>query len=150
MVAACRAVVLRAAYALAFPGPINTPREAMYWTASVDGENDDLSGAHDYILHFPASGFPPNHAFWSLTMGNAKNRFVGNAINRYSVSDRSGLIPNADGCFDVYIQKTAPVGYESNWLPAPSGKFILWLRVYLPDERILKGKYTVPPIEKVK
>lgn len=142
-------MLLRAAYALAFPGPINTPQEAMYWTASVDRGNDDLSGSHDYILHFPAGGFPPNHAFWSLTMGDAKNRFVENAVNRYSVSDRSGLVPNADGSVDVYIQNTAPVGYESNWLPAPSGKFILWLRVYLPDEKILEGKYIVPPIEKV-
>jgi hypothetical protein len=50
-------------------------------------------------------------------MGDAKNRFVANPINRYSVSDRSGLVPNADGSVDIYIQKTAPAGHESNWLP---------------------------------
>jgi hypothetical protein len=79
----------RAACALAFPGPVNIPQEAMYWTTSVDGAGHDLSGEHDYIIHFPAGGLPPNDAFWSLTMGNAKNRFVPNPINRYSVSDRS-------------------------------------------------------------
>jgi hypothetical protein len=35
-------------------------------------------------------------------------------------------------------------------LPAPSGKFILWLRVYIPGEAILDGKYEVPPVVEVK
>jgi hypothetical protein len=62
------------------------------------------------------------------------------------VSDRSGLAPNADGSVDVHIQTTAPVGHESNWLPAPSGRFTLWLRVYLPGRVILDGRYAVPPV----
>ena len=69
-----------------------------------------------------------------------------NPINRYSVSDRSGLIPNADGAVDIYIQHAAPAGHQSNWLPAPTGKFILRLRVYLPGAAILGGKYKVPPV----
>lgn len=141
---------MRAACVLALPGPVNIPQEAMYWTTSVDGANHDLSGEHDYIMHFPAGGLPPNNAFWSLTMGDDKNRFVENSINRYSVSDRSGLVPNPDGSVDIYIQNTVPAGCESNWLPAPSGKFIVWLRVYMPDTAILDGKYNVPPIVEVK
>ncbi|AHF06245.1 DUF1214 domain-containing protein [Desulfitobacterium metallireducens] len=141
---------MRAACVLAFPGPVNIPQEAMYWTTSVDGASHDLSGEHDYIMRFPTGGLPPNDAFWSLTMGDAMNRFVANSINRYSVSDRSGLVPNADGSVDIYIQNTAPAGCESNWLPAPSGKFILWLRVYMPGATILDGKYNVPPIVEVK
>ncbi len=143
-------MLLRAACTLAFPGPVNIPQEAMYWKTSVDGASHDLSGEHDYIMHFPAGGLPPNNAFWSLTMGDAKNRFVSNSINRYSVSDRSGLVPNADGSVDIYIQKTAPAGFDSNWLPAPSGKFILWFRVYIPGAAILDGKYNVPPVVGVK
>lgn len=143
-------MLLRAACTLAFPGPVNMPQEAMYWTTSVDGANHGLSGEHVYIMRFPAGGLPPNNAFWSLTMGDSKNRFVENSINRYSVSDRSGLLPNADGSVDIYIQKNAPSGHESNWLPAPSGKFILWLRVYMPGPVVLNGKYTVPPVEEVK
>ena len=86
-------VLLRAACAYQFPGPINVPQEAMYWTTNKDGAGRKLSGAHDYILHFPAGGLPPNNAFWSLTMADARNHFVPNPINRYSVSDRSGLVP---------------------------------------------------------
>jgi hypothetical protein len=138
--------LLRAACANEFPGPINVPQEAMYWTTKVDSTGHTLSGQHDYVMHFPAGQLPPNRAFWSLTMGTARNHFVGNPINRYSVSDRSGLVPNADGSLDIYIQNAAPAGHEPNWLPAPTGKFILWLRVYLPGDSILDGAYKVPPV----
>jgi hypothetical protein len=142
-------MLLRAAHAQLFPGPVNVPQEAMYWTTSGDGAGHALSGKHDYIMHFPPGGLPPNNAFWSLTMGDAKNRFVANPLNRYSVSDRSGLMPNADGSVDIYLQNAVPAGHESNWLPAPGSNFILWLRVYIPGTAILNGEYTVPPIVEV-
>ena len=143
-------MLFRAACALIFPGPVNVPQEAMYWTTSKDGAGHRLDGRRVYMMHFPPGGLPPNDAFWSLTMGDAKNRFVANPINRYSVSDRSGLVPNADGSVDICIQNTAPTGHESNWLPGPGGKFILWLRVYVPGAAILDGKYKVPPVVEVK
>jgi hypothetical protein len=129
-----------------FPGPVNVPDEATYWTTQVDAKGRPLNGHRTYVMHFAAGGLPPNDAFWSLTMGDASNRFVTNPINRYSVSDRSGLTPNADGSVDIYIQNTAPAGHESNWLPAPSDKFSLWLRVYLPGRVILDGRYATPPV----
>lgn len=85
---------LRGACAITFAGPINVPQEAMYWMTKVDGSGQKLSGAQHYRLHFPPGQLPPNNAFWSLTMGDAKNHFVANPINRYSVSDRSGLVQN--------------------------------------------------------
>jgi hypothetical protein len=81
-------------------------------------------------------------------MGTAKNHFVANPINRYSVNDRTGLVPNADGSLDIYIQNKPPAGHESNWLPAPADSFILWLRVYVPGRAILDGEYMVPPVVK--
>ncbi len=139
-------LLLRAACNVTFMGPINVPREAMYWTTSRDGAGRTLSGAHDYVLRFTAGQLPPNNAFWSLTLGDVRNRFVPNPISRYSVSDRSGLVPNADGSVDIYIRHAVPTGHESNWLPAPSGKFILWLRVYLPGRTVLDGEYQMPPV----
>lgn len=139
-------ILLRAACANVFTGPINVPQEAMYWTTNKDSTGEKLSGAHDYILHLPPGGLPPNNAFWSLTMGDAHNHFVPNPINRYSVSDRSGLVQSPGGSVDIYIQNTAPAGHEPNWLPAPPGNFILWLRVYLPGRAILDGEYKVPPV----
>jgi hypothetical protein len=139
-------ILLRGACAAIFPGPINGPQEAMYWLTNKDDAAQKLSGRHDYIMHFPAGQLPPNNAFWSLTMGDSKNQFVSNPINRYSVSDRSGLVPNADGSVEIYIQNAAPAGHESNWLPAPTGDFILRLRVYLPEKGILDGQYRVPAV----
>ena len=142
-------ILLRAACNVTFMGPINVGAEAMYWTTSKDAAGHTLSGTHHYMLHFAAGQLPPNNAFWSLTMGDAQNHFVANPINRYSVSDRSGLLQNQDGSTDIYIQNTAPSGHESNWLPAPTGSFLLWLRVYLPGQTVLDGEYTVPPVVQV-
>ena len=143
-------MLLRAAQAQLFLGPVNLSKEAMYWWTNSDGAGRALSGTHNYVMHFPTGGLPPNDAFWSITMADARNHFVANPIDRYSVSDRSGLAPNLDGSVDIYIQNAAPVGRESNWLPAPEGNFLLWLRVYLPGEAILEGKYPVPPVAEVK
>jgi hypothetical protein len=142
-------ILLRAACASELP-MANVPEEAAYWTTTKDSTGQILNGQHDYDLHFPPGGTPPNDAFWSLTMTNIQSHMVANSINRYSVSDRSGLAPNADGSIDVLIQSTAPTGHESNWLPAPAGNFKLWLRAYLPGAAILAGKYTVPPVIEVK
>jgi hypothetical protein len=141
-------VLLRAAHALQFPGPVVVQEEAMYWRTNSDGVGHEFDGKQNYIMRFPAGQLPPNNAFWSLTMGNAKNQFVSNPLNRYSVSDRTGLVQNTDGSTDIYIQNTLPAGHESNWLPAPSGNFNLWLRVYLPGAAILDHTYTVPPVVK--
>jgi hypothetical protein len=142
-------MMMRAACAQLFPGPVNIPEEAVYWWANSDGTGATLSGRNRYVLRFPAGGLPPNNAFWSLTMGDARNRFVANRLRRYSVGDRSGLIPKPDGSVEVLIQTTPPPGRESNWLPAPSGKFILWLRVYQPGPAVLDGSYVVPAVAKV-
>jgi hypothetical protein len=142
-------ILLRAACAKHIPAA-NLPEEAVYWIATVDGSGHVLNGQHDYILHFPPGGLPPNNAFWSLTMGDSQSRMVDNPINRYSVSDRSGLVPDVDGSIDIYIQNTAPADHESNWLPAPAGDFMLWLRVYQPGVDVLSGEYRLPPVMEVK
>lgn len=140
---------LRAAHSWAFPGPIAVPLEAMYWWARKDGAGQTLSGVHSYVMHFPAGQLPPSDAFWSLTMGDAGNRYVPNRLNRYHVGNHSGLLPNADGSVDIHLQHAAPVGHEANWLPAPEGEFILWLRVYIPGPALLDGAYTLPAVQRV-
>jgi len=141
-------ILEQAVCAAAVPG-VNVPQEAVYWQAYFDGAGHRLSGQHDYILQFPAGGLPPNGAFWSVTMYYTNHTFAANSINRYAVGDRSGLVPNANGSLDIYIQNTPPAGHESNWLPAPTGDFTLFLRVYLPGQAILNGTYKVPPVVEV-
>jgi hypothetical protein len=141
-------ILLRAACAKDAPAA-NLAEEAVYWTATVDGAGRTLNGQHDYILHFPPGGLPPNNAFWSLTMLDSRHLMVANLIDRYSVGDRSGLVPDADGSIDIYIQNTTPAGHESNWLPAPTGDFVLMLRAYQPGPAVLNGEYNVPPVVEV-
>lgn len=140
---------LRAAQALVFPGPICVPQEAMYWRTNTDGAGRPLTGRRVYTLHFEPGRLPPNDAFWSLTMNDAKSQYVPNPLDRYNLGDRSGLVPSADGSVDIHIQHAAPAGQTTNWLPAPSGDFILWLRVYVPGEAILDRTYVVPPVVEV-
>jgi len=141
-------ILLRAAFAQVLTAA-NVPAEAVYWSTTVDSTGSQLNGTYDYIMHFPAGGLPPNNAFWSLTMEDSNYYMVNNSINRYNVGSLSNLTPNADGSVDIYIQNAPPSGHASNWLPAPSGGFQLWLRAYLPGPAILNGSYQVPPVVEV-
>ena len=141
-------ILLRAGCAKILPAT-NVAQEAAYWTTVVDGAGRRLNGQHEYVLHFPVGQLPPNDAFWSLAMTDVVGYMVPNPIDRYSVGGRSGLVPNADGSIDIHIERTAPAGHESNWLPAPAGKFKLMLRAYLPGRAVLDGEYHVPPVMKV-
>ena len=142
-------LMLRAACARTLPA-VNVAQEAMYWTTTRDGAGRRLNGQREYILTFPAGQLPPNEAFWSLTLTDVAGYMVKNSINRSSVGSRSGLAPNADGSIDIYLQRTAPAGHESNWLPTPAGALKLMLRAYLPGRAILDGEYQVPPVKRVR
>jgi len=141
-------IALRAGCAKILPA-INVAQEAAYWTTVVDGAGRTLNGHRDYVLHFPVGELPPNEAFWSLTITDVAGYMVRNATDRSTLGSRSGLLPNADGSIDIYIQRTAPAGHESNWLPAPTGKLKLMLRAYLPGRAVLDGEYHVPPVVEV-
>ena len=75
----------------------NDPVEATYLNVSVDGDGKPLTGQNRYVIHFDKGGQPKVSAFWSFTLYNMQYNLVANPINRYSVGDRSGLKPDADG-----------------------------------------------------
>src|SRR5262245_49699095 len=126
----------------------NRPQDAIYPTSQKDADDRAYEGTGKYVMKFPKGHLPPVHGFWSLTMYDDKYFFVENPINRYSISPRQNLKSNADGSTDLYIQNESPgPELESNWLPAPKGKFILMLRMYWPDEHkpsIIDGTWKIP------
>ena len=130
----------------------NRPQDAVYPTSLKDSEGRAYEGSNKYVMRFPKGHLPPVQGFWSLTMYNDKYFFVSNPINRYSISARQKLKSNPDGSTDLYIQKDSPgPDKESNWLPAPAGKFVLMLRMYWPDERnpsIINGSWNIPAVKK--
>jgi hypothetical protein len=140
-------LLLRAACAKILPG-VNSIEEAAYWTTTVDHAGRRLNGRRQYVLRFPAGQLPPNAAFWSLTITDVAGFMQSNAINRCSLGARSGLVPNADGSIEIYIQAAAPLRREPNWLPAPSGSFKLMLRAYMPGAAVLDGSYHLPPVNR--
>jgi hypothetical protein len=131
----------------------NRPQDAVYPTSEVDADGEPYSGANKYVMHFPKDQLPPVDGFWSLTMYSGDYFFVENPLNRYTLSARNNLKTNADGSIDLYLQHESPgPDKESNWLPAPSDKFILMLRLYWPKESspsILNGSWMPPKVVKV-
>jgi hypothetical protein len=130
----------------------NRPQDAVYPTSLKDAADKVYDGANKYVIHFDKSEIPPVEGFWSITMYDAQYFFVPNPINRYSISPRQNLRSNPDGSIDIHVQNASPgPDKEANWLPAPTGKFILMLRLYWPNENdpsILDGTWTIPPVKK--
>jgi len=128
----------------------NRPRDAVYPTSEVDADGKPYHGANKYEMHFLKGQTPPANAFWSLTMYDAEYFFVPNPLHRYTLSSRFDFKYGKDGSLDFYIQKDSPgKDRESNWLPAPAGKFILMLRLYWPKESLLSGAWQPPAVKRV-
>ncbi len=131
----------------------NRTQDAIYPMTLQDVEDRDYEGSNNWVMRFQEGQLPPARGFWSLTMYDANFYFVANPLNRYSISPRQNLKTNADGSTDLYIQNQSPgTDRESNWLPAPAGKFKLMLRLYWPDEdppSIIDGTWTPPEVTKV-
>jgi hypothetical protein len=125
--------------------------EALYPMTRTLADGEALDGSrHRYTLTFPAGELPPASAFWSLTLYDGVSQLlVENAINRYLIN--SPMLPtlkkNADGSLTLYIQKDSPGAEKgANWLPAPDGPIYLVLRIYGPQQRVLKNQWQIPPL----
>jgi len=131
----------------------NRIQDAVYPMSLKDVDGNAYNGSNKYVMHFAKGQTPPARGFWSLTMYDAQFFFVANPINRYSISPRQNLKANPDGSIDLYIQNQSPgADKETNWLPAPSDKFVLMLRMYWPDEKppsIIDGTWSPPAVRKV-
>ena len=130
----------------------NRPQDAVYPMSPKDAHGKAYDGANNYVMRFPRGELPPVRGFWSVTMYDPQFFFVANPINRYSISPRQNLKSNPDGSVDLYIQNKSPgADKESNWLPAPTGKFQLMLRMYWPNENdpsILNGTWEPPAVQR--
>ena len=128
----------------------NTKQEAMYPVYAIDDAKQKLDGAHRYSMRFASGQLPPVNAFWSLTMYELPaSLLVANPINRYLIN--SPMLPelkrDEDGGLTLLIQNDSPgKNREANWLPAPKGPFIMFMRLYWPKAEAVDGKWTPPPL----
>ena len=126
----------------------------MYPVYMVDQRGQNLDAVQNrYTLRFPPGQLPPVNAFWSLTMyALPSGLLVANPLHRYLVN--SPMLPDlkrdADGGLTLYIQHDSPgADKESNWLPAPSGPFLMFLRLFSPKPEALDGKWKQPSLQRV-
>lgn len=132
----------------------NSREEALYPILEKDADGEPLDGrAHHYALRFAPGALPPVEAFWSITMYDLPRQLlVRNPLSRYLVNSPMlpGLKTDADGGLTIDIQAESPgAERESNWLPAPNGPFIMFMRYYWPKADLLDGRWTTPAVVKV-
>lgn len=130
---------------------IHLPEDCLYYYQEFDSHGETLNGKNRYRIHFDKDNLPPYNqkAFWSLTVYDTTEFFFSNPYGRYNVgSDTEPDITfNEDGSLDLYLQTDKPEGKESNWIPVPEyQQFYLYLRVYMPDQSALNGKYNPPAV----
>ena len=125
------------------------PGDAVPAWLSFGPDDQPLTGAKKYRLHFAPGKLPPVDAFWSLTMYDGKTfLLVPNPVNRYAIGDRTpGLRFGADGSLDVLLQHECPAEGSANWLPAPAGDFHMIFRAYQPHASFMTMEYWLPPLE---
>jgi len=127
-------------------------KEAMYFRAHEDSAGRTLDGRKRYRIRIPPGGLPVHElGFWSLSLyeiaPDGRRFFVDNPIGRYSFSNRTpGAERNDDGSLDIVIQHERPTS-STNWLPAPSGRFALIMRVYLPKPELIDQRWMLPDTE---
>jgi hypothetical protein len=124
--------------------------ELMFPMARTDGDGQPMTGDQRYTIHFPPGDLPPSR-YWRITMYDLAGFLVANPIKRYGIGNMAETLqPNADGSLTLSIQHDSPgPDKEVNWLPAPPDGFFLVMRMYQPEERMYRGKYIVPPVQRV-
>jgi hypothetical protein len=129
---------------------VNRKNEAKYFYLEHSNDGLPLSGDSEYEITFAANALPPHHAFWSLTLYDEDHHLFANPWGIHSIGSigNTPLQWNADGSLTISVrpqQKTSSLG---NWLPSPSGRFVLYLRIYVPDETAINGEWSPPAVTK--
>jgi hypothetical protein len=127
----------------------NRKQDALYPTSELGPDNQTYNGNATYTMHFNPGSLPPVNGFWSITMYDEKYFFVPNALQRQNLSSRNAFKKNADGSIDLVFSHASPgAAKESNWLPAPAGRFVLMMRNYWPKDAIINGSWKPPVVQK--
>jgi len=133
----------------------NDQIEAHYPMARGDVDGNPFEGNAKYQVTFAT--LPPVNAFWSVTMYDTSydgtaGYMIENPIDRYLInSTTEGLIRTDEGVLTITMQRDEPTDpvERANWLPTPSGRFYLALRMYWPKPEALDGTWNPPPVLRI-
>ena len=128
----------------------NNASTAAYYDAFTDGSGAPLDASvyPAYRVTFPADRIPQAGRFWSLTSYIPPGiTLFPNPASKYVVASYTpGLQTNPDGSLTIFIQAQPPTtAPTANWLPVPSGRFSIILRVYGPEGNTAGQSY-LPPV----
>jgi hypothetical protein len=124
----------------------NSTADAVYAYTNEDRAGNPLTSENGFTLHFSpktAQGLPGEvppvnkRSFWSVTLYNfpqenlVDNNVGYNAIGHPEIQAHKACF-NTDGSLDLYFGVAAPADttLACNWIPAPPGGFLLFLRMY--------------------
>ena len=131
---------------------VNRHHETKYFYLDLDAAGTRLQGDRRYVITFPAGRLPPAAGFWSLTAYDARHSLPAGSADRHSIGSReTGLVFNEDGSLTIVVTPASDLEQAAdratpNRIVAPPGEFSLYLRLYGPDERVLAGHWTPPPV----
>lgn len=113
----------------------------------------DMDGNRVFTQSFPANAQPDAKVrnTWSVTLiDSADRRVIPNALNRYTINDRSPLQENADGSLTLGFGPRLPAGVaQSNWLPTATGKrYMIVYRFYGPTKDVVDGTWSPPGVSR--
>ncbi len=126
---------------------VNRPNETKYFHVEQDHHGDPLSGEKPYRINIMQDQLPSHSGFWSLTVYDQDHRLVAHPSGIYSIGSHQELKKNEDGSITICLQNSRPESSTANWLPTPSGHFVVYLRVYCPSVAVIEGKWKPPAIQ---
>ncbi|MGE8066000.1 DUF1254 domain-containing protein [Pseudomonas sp. NPDC089569] len=138
---------------MALLGTVALPiSETIYLIYQKDTTGHLLDGSAQYRVTFPAGKLPEADAFWSLHLYRYEGySVIPNALNRYSVGNRTHLQADADGSITLYLQASDPGAEKTaNWLPTEAGKpFLMILRGYEPTGAFAALTWPGPTVSRI-
>lgn len=131
--------------------PRHLGKATAYLAAIRDAEGNLLKGENTYKLNVPAD--VPARDFWSVIAYSKQTKaFIYNDQNIVGLSsyDKESFKLKDDGSIDLYFSKTAPEGFESNWIPTNGEDFFLLFRFYGPQESYFDKSFKLQDVQLVK
>jgi hypothetical protein len=135
-------------YSFAFFSSKHLGKGQYYLMTLVDGQDQPLSGANQYILNVPADA--PVTQYWSATAYNRDTHTLIAGMERASRGSQSpGLRANPDRSVDLYFGPTPPHGWKDNWIPTdPEGSFEVIFRFYGPTAPLFDHSWQLNDIQR--
>jgi hypothetical protein len=90
-----------------------------------------------------------NYLRWDVMVAQSRDMWAAIEYIHTSLNIHADLLSrsfNEDGSLTLYVGPTPPAdGPEGNWIPSPPQNFAMTLRLYLPQEQVMTGRWK-PPI----